>query len=143
MPAEQAQDDAMSNPHPKTDHLVATRWKAGESGNPAGRPKGTVGLITRVKEVLKRENEEGVCLADELAEILVKEAMKHPAKMWGFIKEFMDRDEGPPERNPEDIEGMAHAIRASMKAMDETVPRPKDCDSEEKQNNGKNGNGGV
>jgi hypothetical protein len=26
----------VANPNPKTDHLEATRWKEGQSGNPAG-----------------------------------------------------------------------------------------------------------
>lgn len=28
----------MANPHPKTDHLRATAWQPGQTGNPAGRP---------------------------------------------------------------------------------------------------------
>ncbi len=31
----------MANPNPKTEHLEATRWKPGQTGNPGGRPKGS------------------------------------------------------------------------------------------------------
>jgi len=128
----------------RADHLKAYQWERGESGNPNGRPKGTVGLITRVKEVLRRENKQGVSLADELAEILVKESMRNPAKMWAFIQEFLDRDEGPVTQNMNLInpEDQVRRFREAVKAMDKTVPKPEDCNAAE-EHNGTNGNGGV
>lgn len=46
----------MANNNPKTEHLQATKWKAGQSGNPNGKPKGTKHLSTWIKEVMENEN---------------------------------------------------------------------------------------
>jgi len=46
----------MSNPSPKTDHLTQTQWKPGQSGNPAGKPKGTKHLSTLIREMLDDDN---------------------------------------------------------------------------------------
>jgi hypothetical protein len=43
---------------------------------------------------METEVKGGKQLADVLAEILVKEAMKNPAKMHPFIRDFIERDEG-------------------------------------------------
>ena len=108
-----------------TEHLKPHQWKPGQTGNPNGAPKGKrVNISRRVREVLQTELK-GKKLADILSEIMVREAVKNPVKMWPFIKDFMDRDEGPPERSPDDIEAIAASIRTAMKAMDETVPKPK------------------
>jgi len=125
----------------RADHLKAYQWERGESGNPHGRPRGTVGLITRVKEVLRRENEQGVSLADELAEILVKESMKNPTKMWGFLSAFIDRDEGPVTQNvnlltPED---QVKQFRETLRAMDATVPKQENEDCNAPEEHGTNG----
>jgi hypothetical protein len=45
----------MANPEPKTEHLEPTQWKEGQSGNPAGKPKGTKNLSTWIKEMLEDE----------------------------------------------------------------------------------------
>lgn len=42
----------MTNFKPKTDHLIATRWKTGVSGNPTGKPKGAKHLSTWIREML-------------------------------------------------------------------------------------------
>jgi hypothetical protein len=39
----------------RADHLDAHKWKKGQSGNPAGRPKGTVNLTSRLKAQLLTE----------------------------------------------------------------------------------------
>ncbi len=46
----------MANPTPKTDHLADTQWQPGQSGNPAGKPKGTKHLSTYIREMLTDEN---------------------------------------------------------------------------------------
>jgi hypothetical protein len=46
----------MANPTPKTDHLQDTQWQPGQSGNPAGKPKGTKHLATYIREMLTDEN---------------------------------------------------------------------------------------
>lgn len=42
----------MANYHPKTDHLKKTQWKKGQSGNPAGKPKGEH-FKTRMRKYLE------------------------------------------------------------------------------------------
>jgi len=57
----------MSNP--------STQWKKGESGNPAGKPKGTYSLVTILKRKLKEAVEEGgVAQGEELVENWIKKA---------------------------------------------------------------------
>ena len=76
-------------------------------------------------------------LADALAEVMVREAIKNPAKMWLFLKEFIDRDEGRTDGknavgtdSPDDI---AQKIREAKRKMEASVPieeEPEDADFE-------------
>ena len=95
------------------------------SPNPGGRPKGSVGMTTRIRQVLLRERN-GKQVADILAEVLIQSAIKEPQKMWPFLKEFMDRDEGRTDKldalHGMTIEDQAAQLRASLLAMDDTVP---------------------
>lgn len=75
------------------------QFEKGKSGNPGGRPKGSVGMTKRIRELLLSDSGGGKPVADVLAEVLVREAIKNPAKMWRFIQETIDRDEGVMERN--------------------------------------------
>ncbi len=45
----------MGNSSPKTEHLLATRWQPGQSGNLAGKPKGTKNLSTHIRELLENQ----------------------------------------------------------------------------------------
>ena len=82
-------------------------------------------MSTRIKRVLLQESG-GKVVADVLAEVLVKEALKSPAKMWGFLKEFMDRDEGRTDKldalNGVTAEEQAQQLREAVAAMDLSVP---------------------
>ena len=108
----------MANPNPSP----ATRFKKGDPpANPGGRPKGSVGLNNRIRKLLLSE-ENGVVVADALVKELVKAALRNPAKMWPFLKEFMDRDEGRTDgRNEsEDAktpEQVAQEVRDALDAM--------------------------
>lgn len=53
MPAKQPR-----NTHPKTDHLAPWMFKPGQSGNPSGRPKGTVSLKEYAKKYLQELDEQ-------------------------------------------------------------------------------------
>lgn len=65
-----------------------TRFQPGQSGNPGGRPKGAVSITSRIKRIL-RENEDK---ADELATALIDLAIAgNPAAM----REVMGRHDGP------------------------------------------------
>lgn len=46
----------MANYNPTTDHLKNTQWQSGESGNPSGKPKGTVHLSTMIQDMLNDED---------------------------------------------------------------------------------------
>ena len=46
----------MSNPSPKTAHLVKTQWAPGQSGNPLGKPKGSIHISTHISNLLEDEN---------------------------------------------------------------------------------------
>ena len=46
----------MANSNPKTEHLEVTRWQAGQSGNPAGKPKGTKNLSSWIRDMLEDES---------------------------------------------------------------------------------------
>ena len=82
------------------DHLAPHRWKKGQSGNPKGRPKGAVGLSKRIeKKLLEAFNaDDPRQLADLLAASIVKVMLKDPVKAERLISKFMDRDEGPVEK---------------------------------------------
>ena len=113
----------------KTDHLKGFQFKPGESGNPSGRRKGSIELVGRIRQVLERKTPDGKTYADALAEVLVREAIRNPAKMWSFLKEFLDRDEGRTDRRDLDemgvgAEQLAVGIRAAVIAMQESVPKP-------------------
>lgn len=118
------------NPQKQDENRVKRDSKGqfvkGQSGNPGGRPHGSVGLTNRVKDVLLQERN-GRIVADALAEVLIKEALKNPSKMWSFIKEFMDRDEGRSDGRGEieaetTAEQRATEIMATIQAMKDTVP---------------------
>lgn len=46
----------MSNSQPITTHLAKTQWKPGQSGNPNGKPKGTVHISTHISNLLEDED---------------------------------------------------------------------------------------
>lgn len=46
----------MANSYPKTDHLIPTRWKAGQSGNPKGKPRGTKHISKWIRDMLEDES---------------------------------------------------------------------------------------
>lgn len=111
----------MSRRNPPVEH----QFKPGQSGNPGGRPKGSVNLSGRIRKILLEERD-GKVLGDVLAEQLVAAALRNPEKMFLFLREFMDRDEGrtdgknvQSDANPSDI---AAEIRAHLAMMDETIP---------------------
>jgi uncharacterized protein DUF5681 len=65
------------------------QFKPGQSGNPAGRPKGA-SLIDMLRRVLEREHQ-GRPVGELLVECLVKEGLKGKLP---HIKEILDRVEG-------------------------------------------------
>jgi hypothetical protein len=100
MPEDQRQntrgEGADGGPSP-ADRIRPFMWKKGQSGNPGGRPKNE-SMTARLRRVLAQEHN-GREIADLIAERLVKEALsgKHP-----FIKELLDRVEGPVNQHKPD-----------------------------------------
>ena len=85
----------------RADHLAPYRWKKGQSGNLKGRPKGAVGLSKRIEERLLEaiSADDPRQLADLLAGAIVKTMLQDPVKAERLISKFMDRDEGPVEKD--------------------------------------------
>jgi hypothetical protein len=103
------------------------QYVKGESGNVSGRPVGSVGMTSRIRKVLeKTHGTSGKQVADMLAEVMVREALKNPAKMWQFIKEVMDRDEGRSDKldilNEATANDTALDIRNAIDEMNLGVP---------------------
>jgi len=69
------------------EHLKQYQWKPGQSGNPSGRPNGSVSLAEQLKAALRRQPE----LAESIVRALVTEAIT--GNMMA-IKEAFDRVDG-------------------------------------------------
>jgi hypothetical protein len=79
----------VANPNPPTDHL--SPWKPGQSGNPAGRPKGrTVGAVLRDRLAAIPDDDERP-LADRVTDVIVREALAGDIR---FVELLLNRTEG-------------------------------------------------
>lgn len=65
------------------------KWKKGQSGNPAGRPKGS-GVRDRLKRLVTEED--GGRIADALCDAATEAALKGDFRFW---KEIVDSVDGP------------------------------------------------
>jgi hypothetical protein len=80
----------------------AIPFKKGQSGNLAGRPKGTRNLSTLLREMLEQEitvtTEDGKTERKKLQEVLVSKLIKKAVKKEDLraIQEIFDRTEGKP-----------------------------------------------
>lgn len=77
------------------DHLMPHRFQPGVSGNPSGRPKGTLNISGRLEKRLLKELKDGSMEINDVISALIREMKADPAKMTTFILKLMDRDEGP------------------------------------------------
>lgn len=105
----------MANPNPRTEHL--SPWQPGQSGNPAGRPKGrTVGAILRERLELARDDDPATPLAERVAEVIVKEALAGDIR---FVELLLNRSEGKvPDRIVDETPGEQRRIHPRRR------PRP-------------------
>lgn len=72
--------------------ITGKGFMPGVSGNPSGRPKGSVNLWARVRRILMEETVDGGTVADQVAKALVDAAKEGK---WPHLKEIIDREEGP------------------------------------------------
>ena len=80
---------------PKED----TQFKPGQSGNPAGRPKGSLSLVTKLKQKLEAALEGDATLADKILDAYILDALD---KRDGVaIRDMMDRTDGKPTNRHE------------------------------------------
>ncbi|MCE7073681.1 DUF5681 domain-containing protein [Dyadobacter sp. CY327] len=64
-----------------------TQFQPGESGNPKGKPKGTLNRSTIVRRWLEAKGQEGETVADDLVLAAIREAMDGSAP---HLKELLD-----------------------------------------------------
>lgn len=79
---------------PDPGHLKEFCFKPGQSGNPSGRPKGSVSLIAELRKILnetdkKTRKKNSQLVMEKLLEHAKKGNIKH-------IREILDRIEGKP-----------------------------------------------
>jgi hypothetical protein len=80
----------------------ATQFKKGQSGNPGGRPKGSISLVNLIRRRLT-ENPE---LADAIADNLIALAAQGDQKAINAIREILDRVDGKvPQQVDAKVEG--------------------------------------
>lgn len=84
----------------RLDNLEPTKWKPGESGNPAGRPKGRRDYATVYKEALMKLAELNGKTPDELEVELLTNAIINARKGdYRFYKDVVDRMYGSAQQN--------------------------------------------
>ena len=115
---------------PRTPPPEKYRFTPGQSGNPGGRPKGTVNLTARIRKVLEREQKDGRKIADVLADVLVKETLKNPAKMGAFLRDFIDRDEGKVSDRLEVMARPLDLVELLTQIEVELTATPDDCQTD-------------
>lgn len=70
------------------------RWKPGQSGNPCGRPKGSISLMVRFERRLREAVLSGDReLADAVVEAMVRAVIRDPIKAWPILREFIQRED--------------------------------------------------
>tara|TARA_R110002012_G_scaffold166722_3_gene330121 strand:+ start:5853 stop:6254 length:402 start_codon:yes stop_codon:yes gene_type:complete len=71
------------------DHLKEHRFKKGISGNPNGRPQGSISLTTELKNRLS-DGESGTQIVDALIARAIQCALDGDFKFWNMIMERID-----------------------------------------------------
>jgi len=108
-------------------------FKPGQSGNPGGKPKGTVSIMTHVRRALAEKQKDGRTGAELLADKMLELA---EAGEFKFLKEIVDRMDGPIVRETQNTNtnistNVADMLRIAAqnqggvaKAVDATVTDP-------------------
>ena len=93
-------------------HLAAHQFKPGQSGNPAGRPRGrsiTAVLRERLDAAIAGEGDARAAV-DRIAEAVLKLAIAGDLKALALL---LERTEGPPPKGDEPARGEPSATRSS------------------------------
>jgi len=87
----------MANPNPKTEHLESTQWQPGQSGNPAGKPKGTKHLSSWIRELMENEGfehklENGTIVHEApvqaIVHVLIQKALRGDMKAFDLLGKY-------------------------------------------------------
>jgi len=82
-PKHNENESALQTEYKRPEHL----WRPGESGNPSGRPKDSVSLVTTLKQQLREHPE----LATDIIQALITKGKSQDVSA---IKEMFDRIDG-------------------------------------------------
>jgi len=95
------------------------QWKPGTSGNPNGKPPGSLSLIALLKSELREKIKSSTGEEMEIARALMKKLVRHALSEEDIrgIKEILDRVEGK-SREQIDIEGGAEFTLNIVKHYD-------------------------
>lgn len=90
----------------------------GQSGNPGGRPKGSVSITRHIREALERQDEEEARL---LADAIIKQAKEGNS---AALKTVMDRIDGPVKEETEHSGGITIKVEFGDDPAAAVAPRP-------------------
>lgn len=116
----------------------ATQFKPGQSGNPAGKPKGR-SVTARLRDLLDsmelggKAIPNGKQVADLLAEVIIKNALKGDHK---FVATVLDRTEGKVVDRTEAVDadggpGVSHSVEVEFVDAAERSDEDQDSTAEE------------
>lgn len=110
-PAKQAEN------RPEPDERVSAHWfPPGVSGNPSGRPKGSISLVSLLRRKLAEAGDDGKQNAEAIIDTLILQAR---CGEFRHIKEILERIDGKvSEQPPEsaDASGLSPEVAAAMRA---------------------------
>ena len=73
------------------EHLKPYQWKEGQSGNPAGKPEGSLSITAAIKRRLKELSPDQKRTAlDWLADNIIQDALEHNNAMRKLIWNYVD-----------------------------------------------------
>ena len=101
---------------------LAPMFVKGQSGNPNGRPKGAVSLLTKLKSAIRREVKDGLTVEDIINAALLKRAAKGDISA---IKLVYELTIGPLKQQHE----VSHKVSTFTDFVSE-LPAPKDDDDD-------------
>lgn len=104
-----------------SEGLQANKWKPGQSGNPKGKPPGTIGLISYLRKHLQETIKNGKKKGKKRGEYLMEQMVRLAGTAYGAqqLRQLLDRVEGPV---PTKIEGGEEPIRMAFNFVKAVAP---------------------